>query len=157
MNQPNFSCVRGERCPRPLMTNTAARQGSDKSPEKSTGRCGSRQALTTGDVKHKATRNGHLCMHGCRCKYGSRSNGDQPQPPTTSGATCTQPKPSLRCMDACVSTNGPAWSVNRFYLMVRRCIKCVHLPDLFLSDGNMKKRHQMCSPAIDPPYVGEDV
>ena len=56
------------------------------------------------------------------------------------------------------STNGPAWSVNRFYLMVRRRgIKCVHLPDLFLSDGNMKERHQMCSPTVDPPCVGEDV
>ena len=63
-----------------------------------------------------------------------------------------------RVLDAWISTNGPAWSVNRFYLMVRRRgIKCVHLPDLFLSDGNMKERHQMCSPAVDPPCVGEDV
>ena len=126
MNQLKFSRVRGKRCPRPLMTNTAARQGSDKSPEKSTGRCGSRQALTTDDVKHKATRNGRLCMHGCRCKYGTCSNGDQPQPPTISGAMCT-------CMDACVSTNGPAWSVNHFYLMVRRRgTKCVHQPQPML-------------------------
>jgi len=73
---------------------------------------------------------------------GSRINGDQPQPPTTSGATCTQPKPSLRCMDARVSTNVPAWLMNRFYLMVRmRGIKCVHLPDLFLCDGTMEGRH----------------
>jgi hypothetical protein len=76
-------------------------------------------------------RNGGLCMHG-RCKYGSCINGDQLQPPTTLGATCTQPKPSLRCMDACASTNVPAWSVNYFYLMVRRRgIKCVHLPTCF--------------------------
>ena len=84
-------------------------------------------------------RNGRLCMHGCRCKYGSCINGDQPQPPTTSVATYTQPKPSLRCMDACVSTNVPAWSVNYFYLMIRRRgIKYVHPPDLFLSDGSME-------------------
>ncbi|CAD6224505.1 unnamed protein product [Miscanthus lutarioriparius] len=37
-------------------------------------------------------------------KYGSHINGDQPQPPTTSVATCTQPKPSLRCMDACMES-----------------------------------------------------
>jgi len=114
--------------------------------------------VTAGDAKHKATRNECLCKYGCRCNYGSCSNGNQPKPPTISGVMCTQPKPCLRCMDACVSTNGPTWSVNRFYLMVRRRgIKCVHLPDLFLSDGNMKKRHQMCSPAVDPPCVGEDV
>ena len=65
--------------------------------------------------------------------------GDQPQPPTTSGATCTQTKLCLRCMDARVSTNVPAWLMNRFYLMVRmRGIKCVHLPDLFLSDGSIE-------------------
>ena len=122
-------CVRGERCPRPLMTNTVASQGSDNSPKKSAGK------------------------HSCRCNYGSCSYGDQPQLPTISGATCTQSKPCLRCMDACVSTNGPAWSVNRFNLMVRRGIKCVHLPDLFLSDGNMKGRHQMCPPAVDPPWM----
>ena len=98
------------------MTNTAASQGSDKRLKKSAGK------------------------HGCRCNFGSCSNGDQPQPPTISGATCT-------CMDACVSTNGPAWSVNYFYLMVRRRgIKYVHMSDLFLSDGNMKRRHQMCPP-----------
>ena len=86
--------------------------------------------------------NERLYMHGCRCKYGSRINGDQPQPPTTSAAMCTQPKPSLRCMDACVSINVPAWLVNYFYLMVRRRgIKCVHLTDLFLSDGSMEGMH----------------
>ena len=53
------------------------------------------------------------------------------------------PKPSLRCMDACVSTNVSAWSVNYFYLMVRRRgIKCVHLPNLFFfSNGSMEGRH----------------
>ena len=89
--------------------------------------------VTAGDAKHKATRNEHLCKHGCRCNYGSCSNGNQPQPPTILGATCTQPKPCLRCMDACVSTNGPAWSVNHFYLMVRRRgTKCVHQPQPLL-------------------------
>ena len=39
-------------------------------------------------------------------------------------------------------TNVPAWSVSCFYLMVRRRgIKCVHLPNLFLSDGSMEGRH----------------
>ena len=42
MNRPNFLRVRGERCPRPLMTSTMAGQGFDKSIEKSMGRHGSR-------------------------------------------------------------------------------------------------------------------
>ena len=51
-------------------------------------------------------------------------------------------RPSIRCMDACVSTNVPAWLVDCFYLMVRRRgIKYVHLPDLFLCDGRMEGRH----------------
>ena len=41
-NRPNPLCVRGERCPRPLLTSTTAGQGFDKSAEKSTGTCGSR-------------------------------------------------------------------------------------------------------------------
>ena len=36
-----FLRVRGERCPRPLLTSTTAGQGSDKSAEKGTGRRGS--------------------------------------------------------------------------------------------------------------------
>ena len=45
-------------------------------------------------------------------------------------------------LDACVSTNVPTWSVNYFYLMVRRRgIKCVHLSDLFLCDGGIEGRH----------------
>ena len=42
MNRPNFLHVRGERCPRPLITSTTTGQGSNKSVEKSTGRHGSR-------------------------------------------------------------------------------------------------------------------
>jgi len=106
------------------------------------GRGAMKQWMTHAYIGKSWRRNGRLCMHGCRCKYGSRINGDQPQPLTTLVAMCTQPKPSLRCMDASVSTNIPAWSVNYFYLMVmRRCIKYVHLPDLFLSDGSIEGRH----------------
>ena len=48
MNRPNFLRVRGEQCPRPLMTNTAARQGSDKSPEKEYG-----ETQVTACVNHR--------------------------------------------------------------------------------------------------------
>ena len=44
MNRPNFSRVRGERCPRPLMTSIAIGHGSDKGIERSAKRRGSWQA-----------------------------------------------------------------------------------------------------------------
>jgi len=49
MNRPNFSHVRGERCPRSLMTSMTIGQGSDKSAEKSMERRVSWQAWTTGE------------------------------------------------------------------------------------------------------------
>jgi len=54
MNQPNFLRVRGERCPRPLLTSMSVGQVSNKSVEKSMGDLGHDQRELQSNTEHEA-------------------------------------------------------------------------------------------------------
>jgi len=125
---------------RPLRTNTVARQGSDKR-EKKRGETWVMVSVTASDAKHKAI----MVDVVMAINPNHRPSWEQ------RGHACVLNRSSLNGRAwSCILlrnyhnvhtsayylgtiTNSTAWTVNRFYLMVRRSdIKCVHQPQPLL-------------------------